>query len=78
MARGSIRLLLALIVSCAFLVGLTYFAVGGMIFLIPLMMIPVGVGVWVTRAIMRAAGAATEEEDDPPPPPSLPTGRGDD
>ena len=49
-----------------------------MIFLIPLMMIPVGVGVWVTRAIMRAAGAATEEEDDPPPPPSLPTGRGDD
>ncbi|HLG42720.1 MAG TPA: hypothetical protein VI643_05095 [Planctomycetota bacterium] len=69
-----IRDLVTFVVACAFLTGLVYFAIGGLVFLIPLMMIPVGFGVWITISILglhRDYSGLEEEDDD------LPSGRGD-
>jgi len=74
-----VRDLVTFVVSCAFLTGLVYFAIGGLVFLIPLMMIPVGLGVWITISILglHKEGPGSEggpgDDDDGG---DLPSGRG--
>jgi hypothetical protein len=74
----TVRALAGFVAGCAFLTWLAWSVAGGLIFLIPLMMLPVGLGVWVARAIMRSSGALDDDnEETKPPPPPIPTGRGE-